>query len=260
MASSATENSWGKLRSAIAGRRVIPRIPTGRRVALAPGDDESSALEEGRAATEAVGLFITYVDAAGSESERRITVRALVGVPPTLVQAFCHERGACRSFRLDRIREAICTETGEVLAGGAILDVIQGAGFSGMDRVLRRAVNVLVFLMRCDGHAHPAEWIAVDDALSRFGVRFDASEGQIEMAMSLARKIAPDADDFLIGMRSFASSQDAPQIGRWLGRSVADVIDADGWHAPEEISWLVEVQDFLRHMSDRSGCLGRGLG
>ncbi|MEY8688346.1 MAG: WYL domain-containing protein [Leptothrix sp. (in: b-proteobacteria)] len=62
-------------------------------------------------------LRIQYVDAAGESSERVIQVR---GVEPggRLVQAWCELRNAERSFRVDRMRQVVDAETGEILTMG----------------------------------------------------------------------------------------------------------------------------------------------
>lgn len=238
-----------QLGTILGGRQVVPPVPEGRVVVLPVADREEPAeAADDRGEPPALALFISYVDAAGAASQRRITVRQLIGTPPETVLAFCHERRAPRHFRIDRISEAIDPVTGEVLAGDAIVAALSGAGFEAVDPAMRRAVNVLVFLMRCDGHEHPAEWEAVDQALASFILRFGGDDADHERLMRMARQVAPNAEDFLIGLRSFASSNAAPQLAQWLQRSVAAVVDADGRHTEEEFAWLSRVREFLLQM------------
>lgn len=241
-----------RLRGFVSGKRVVPPLPKGRAPAL-PHED---APEGGDPAAEApriepLALFIAYVDAKGDRSQRRITVRHLIDAPPTMLFAFCHERRAPRNFRLDRIAEVADAATGEVHDPAALVALLTGAGVATIDPDVRRLVNVLVFLMRCDGVACPAEWAAIDESLARYFVRFGGTDADHAAATRFARRVAPDADDFLIGMRSLTHHPQAPGIARWLHQAIADLIDADGTHADEELYWLAEVRDFLATMAGR---------
>lgn len=242
-----------RLRKVTGERRVVPRVPAGEAVILPEADAPDEASAAGHRRAEPLALFITYVDAAGAPSRRRITVRQLLGKPPVMLLAFCHERGAMRHFRLDRIEEAVDPETGEVHALDALGALIEGAGFAPVDPDLRRAINVLVFLMRCDGLDHPAEWEAIDQALASYLLRFGGDDVAHAGALRMARQVAPDADDFLIGMRSFTHSDRVGDLGRWLRQSTIALIDADGQHSKEEFAWMTEVTEFLDIMRWKSG-------
>ncbi len=51
-------------------------------------------------------MFIKYVDADGSLTERWITPKQVMGLKDYVyLQAYCHLRNDERSFRLDRITE-----------------------------------------------------------------------------------------------------------------------------------------------------------
>lgn len=70
--------------------------------------------------------FLRYQ--GGSIRERKITV---LGVRPdasavTHIRAFCHERSAIRTFRVDRIDSAIDLQTGEVLTPRQFCAAITG--------------------------------------------------------------------------------------------------------------------------------------
>lgn len=245
------------LRARIGQMTVVPSLPSGRVPSLPPDDDDEDGPEgEDRMADRAppdapppsLALFLVYVNAKGEGSQRRVSIRRLVGNPPTNLMAWCHERKAMRNFRIDRISEAVDPATGEVLVGAAIVELILDAGFTPLDPRLRRAAEVLVFLMRCDGLAHPAEWTAIDDSLDRYCLRFGGDDDALAGAKLLARRIAPDSDDFLRGMRAFAADDRAAAIARWLRQALTDVADADGRHSPEEFAWLMEVQSLLARM------------
>lgn len=91
---------------------------------LAGADDDAMMIAEpGADELETVAglvLLLHYVDAAGAASERRVTcasVRERNG--RAYLNAFCHERAAFRSFRFDRISQAIDWRTGEIFSGAA---------------------------------------------------------------------------------------------------------------------------------------------
>lgn len=105
-----------------------PPPPPGFLVRLAPHDPDDSigappepeddpALEAELGFARNQSFVILYQAADGHESVRRITVRNLAlnaGNIPVL-QCWCHERQALRSFRIDHVREVI-TQDGEVIA------------------------------------------------------------------------------------------------------------------------------------------------
>lgn len=233
---------------AVAGKRVVPEMPPGRTAILPPEDDDDA--ERGQADSEpsTLALFLVYENAKRERSERRVTVRQVVGDPPTTLVCFCHERHAARSFRVDRIVEVYDAHSGEVLDALGLRDLLVAARLPRIDPVLRRAVNVLVFLARCDGRMVAGERDAIDDALASWCLRFGGDDGACEQAVRLARRVAPDADDFLIGLRSMAKDPRAPQLARWLRGAASEVIDADGSHHAKEIEWAGELNGFLRVM------------
>lgn len=241
-----------RLASAVSGKMVVPRVPDGARLKLPPTDSPEVQVPPEEQPAEPFGLLIRYVDAKGAESVRRITLRQMLGVPPTMILAFCHERQRPRHFRLDRIKEVACAETGEIYAPDQFAALLAGEGLVAIPLDVRRAVNVLVFLMRCDAIPHPAEWQAIDQALAGFILRFGGDDAAHGRALELARQVAPDANDFLIGMRSFASSGKSAKIGQWLRQAVLAVIDADGYHSAEEFAWMTEVTEFLDIMRWKS--------
>ncbi len=241
------------LGQSIGERRVVPPIPAGSHVEVDPSADEQDERAEG--APEAVGepltlsLFIRYRNAAGEQSQRRITVRHVTGNPPTNLLAFCHERRAARSFRIDRISEIIDPETGEVIDTPALLVMLSSKGIAAIDPLARRMVNILVFMAGCDGRICPREWEAIDSMTASWCLRFGGGDAHCNELSRLARHSAPDADDLLIGLRSFAAQADRDRYGPWLQRAIDAVVSADERHAEEEFDWLIRVQDLLRLIS-----------
>src|SRR5690606_19646165 len=74
-----------------------------------PNEDVDEPGKQSLGFAEGQSFAIEYVDAAGRPSSRRITVYDIQmtssGVP--CLYARCHERGAMRSFRVDRIKYCI---------------------------------------------------------------------------------------------------------------------------------------------------------
>ena len=69
--------------------------------------------------------IIRYVDGWGDQSTRRITI-ALVErrAYAVLIEAYCHERRAARTFRLDRVQECWDSGTGEVIDLASLIDSV----------------------------------------------------------------------------------------------------------------------------------------
>lgn len=240
------ESVFRQVGDAIGGKRVVPAVPAGRTVFIPAREpsDPGPAQQPG-AQTEPLAFFIEYRDASGGLSARRVTVKQVIGIPPHMLLCYCHERRAPRHFRVDRIATIAHPETGEVLPLADLLPALSASGLAAIPMELKRAINALVFLMRCDGYEHPAEWEAVDQALASWVLRSGGDDAQYELACAMARQVAPDGDDFLLALRWFAKSEQNKAFAQWLRRSIAAVIDADGELSEEEIMWVSEVKPAL---------------
>lgn len=95
-----------------------PAPAPGTTVGIAVDDDLSEDMEPTSPGYGASGMAmqIRYRDSRGRGSMRRISVISVGGAESGfLLRAFCHERRAPRSFRSDRIEEAIDLATGEII-------------------------------------------------------------------------------------------------------------------------------------------------
>lgn len=237
-----------QLRALLFGRRVTPRVPEGRKLAVPAGDgDEAADPAAPRNSSEPRGLFIVYRAEDGAVSERTITVRQLIGDPPNLLLAWCHLRGSPRHFRLDRIIEAIDPESGEVLAAEGLAALLQ-AEHRPLDRRIRQVVNMLVFIARCDGSVVRPEWAAIEDAIAHYMAQFGGDDEAHRQACQMARQVAPDSDDLMIGLRSFAAAPERRALARWLTQALKGVVDADGVHTREEFEWIERITDLVLTM------------
>ena len=86
---------------------LLPDLPTGGRRLVRPTELPSpiSALRPSRRE-----VTIVYEDANGEITERVITIMRSEG---NVITAFCHHRGALRTFRRDRVESAVDADTQE---------------------------------------------------------------------------------------------------------------------------------------------------
>jgi len=236
----------GSIARATDGLRVTPPTPPGRRPRLAGSERPCGAGAPGRASGFA--LFIEYHDADGVITERRITCRRLERGESRYIRAFCHERGAPRLFRADRILAAVCVSTGEDFDPARLFDELAARGLPVGDPRLAKCLTVLAFLMRCDGW-HPAEAEVLERAVERFVLRFEGSDAMYEEGRALIRSLAPAADDFLRALRFIAQLHDSHRISRFVIEHAAQVVDADGTHSPEEIRHALMVGEYLKRLA-----------
>jgi len=240
------EEALSALSGSLGDRRVTPKLPTGR-LPVSSENETSPALVE-RDNTSSWSAFIRYVDARGDVSERRFTCHKILGFgSATHVFGFCHERQAPRTFVVDRIEELVCCETGETFEAAPHFELLRQIGaLTVEDKVLTDVARILVFLARCDGEYHPFERAALEDHFSRYCVRFNGTDAMAEAAIRGSGKLAPDGADLLKAIRRIANAPGDGKVARFVLECGADVIDADGRHAPEEVRWAVELSSALK--------------
>lgn len=203
---------------------------------------EAGAFDEWRAGKrkikvpglESVTVQICYVDASGEASCRRITIRGLFeNKGATYLDAYCHEREAARTFRIDRIEEIIDLATGEVDYDcaawlerfGIVLDLPipqpapsppQPPGVfiaypnpqpapPRSDRAVQVAwwkvehgAALLMFAARYDGHAAPEEEAVIDDWIRHRLTKGSTSlctDATVETCQRRARGVFPSIED-----------------------------------------------------------------
>lgn len=221
-----------------ANMRVVPS--SHGRVTMDIGDILATDGEK-RGPASSWGLLIDYVDSGGVESARRISLiraEARLGGRPAIA-AYCHEAAAYRVFRIDRIRAMACCQTGELYDPEAHIASLREQGLPFRDIGAATFAKVMVFLARCDGRDHPAEWDAIDHMLSRYLVRYGGLDAVFEDECKTCRSLAPDADDLANALIAISRAQVDQRRGivRLLAEASASVIDADGRHDTAEITW-----------------------
>lgn len=195
--------------------------------------------------------YIRYQDAKGEASARRIICRRIEGYGKAeTIAAYCCERKAPRQFRIDRIEELVCLDTGEVLDPMQHFEALRLHGaLTVVDKSLNDFARSLVFMARCDGHVHPLEVESVERAIERYIVRFGGDDRMYEQAVRNAGRIAPDGEDLVTSLKRLGQHPQARELGRLMLSSVAEVTAADGELHADEIEWAGLVQDVLKGMA-----------
>lgn len=232
----------------IAGKRVVPSIPPNRSVLL-EGTDEPGRSDR-RNGISALGLFIEYRDAQGALSARRIVCRHY-DPSAGMFTAWCFEREALRDFRLDRIVSAACTETGELFDLTELIAALRVRGLPVRNVGLNLVLRLLTFLMRCDG-VHPSEPAVLEHAVTSYALRFDGDDRMVDDALRLANTMAPDAGDFLRGLRWMGLRPDGPRLASFLRNQARAIVDADGRLSEEEVVFGLELDKALSAIAARA--------
>lgn len=248
------EPDWDGLRKSLGNRRVIPSTPEGRGMS---GRDGGIIGRSGGSPGPASGaaFWIHYVDRDGEPSERVITVRNLTGHYGQIecIFAFCHLRQAYREFRFDGIAEMVCHATGEVLDPHEhCRELALSGAIKAKDKPLTALMNLLAFMARCDGHYHELEQREMETILTRYALRFGGDDRTLEQSLIECPRLAPGSGDVMKTLRSFRRFPGGPRFSRFAIECCADIIDADGRHAPEEVLWAVEVSNVLKRIAMRA--------
>ncbi|MBX9661908.1 hypothetical protein [Novosphingobium sp.] len=235
-----------RLAAAVAGKAVPVPMPAWVQPSV-PDVEEIIAAKERDASSSYAG-FIRYTDADGVMTARRIVCRSITGYGrPETVTAWCCERKAMRSFKIERISELVCLETGEVLDPAGHFDQLWMHGaLKVADKALNDFGRVLAFMARCDGSVHPLEADSIEHSLERYIVRFGGDDRMLGSALANIGKIAPDGDDLVISLGRLVRHAEARKLARLLLDCVGEVTAADGRYAPSEIEWAEVVTEGLK--------------
>ncbi len=222
-----------RLAEAVRGKSVPVPMPEWAKITI-PAEVEEIIEAKARDASSSWAGYVRYVDAKGDLSERRIVCRAISGYGRAeTVSGWCCERRAPRAFRIDRMQELVCLETGEVLEPYPHFEQMRLMGaLKVTDKALSDFGRVLAFMARCDGEVHPLEAESVETGLERYVIRFGGDDKTLETAA-----------------RNIEQHPDARQIGRLMLDCVSNVTNADGKIHPREIEWIELVQVALKSMA-----------
>jgi hypothetical protein len=174
------------------------------------------------------------------------------------IEALCHRERGYRAFRLDRIREVIDPETGEVLgdarwfAGFVVDRKVAGRPYFGLTRsragVLRAGLNVLAFIARCDGYWDPREHLPIVRFINEMWIKKDWSgEPPLDEILEYAAALDPDEDTLFASLKYFVSSEQSQNI---LLRAIEGVISADGIQHRSEFQWSLAIREHLDELTE----------
>jgi len=205
-------------------------------------------------ASSSWSAFISYADANGEISQRMISLRTITMQydRPETINAFCHMRKAHRSFRVDRITEFACAETGELLDPTEyLLDLHRRGALRVDDKNLARLITILTFMGRCDGDFALSEQVAMQEAVERYQRYFGSTDdASIERALRESKRLAPSSGDLVRSIGGIIHGSEGPQLARFVWDSCVQIIDADGIQHEDELRWAIEVREAL-HIGGR---------
>lgn len=194
-------------------------------------------------------LLLSYTDARGRSSVRRVTVRRVTYKNgEAWLGCYCHERKAHRTFRVDRIVELVDLESGEViedtvemfkaLAGDetALPDPVRIHAV-GIMRSQARLINLLVYFARADGRFSAVERHLIVEFLSALGNAPSPDEKAI--LDQLIARVFPDDEDFETSLNWLDDMQ--RDDARAIIELVEHLIKVDGKIHPDEADLLEDL-------------------
>jgi hypothetical protein len=247
------------LEYAFGASRIHVERPKRGHVRLGERDDDDmvDGSETIEALDELIGLRVglVYVDSAGTETEREVTIRALKNLPDGKgigLRCMCHARQAPRLFFLNRVQSFYDVESGETFDDAASFLKAFGSGHAESDRpadavaaaiaVMKADLHVLIFLARCDGWHDSELSIACNFVLDAPSTAVDINMAELERQV---RMLDPDECVFRRALDEFARGP--VEARRRLVRAIRRMVNADGvlsaeeGHFLEDISTVVEI-------------------
>lgn len=239
-----------------------PEIPNFEPRVEESDDSEMVAVDDsefgGNENIRGVLLAIHYRDAQGQETNRRIECHKFrVHANSVTLAAYCYERDAERTFRVDRIAQIIDLNTGEVFEDAMVYltrfancaalpdGLLAGKRASpGQRRAMtksRDGIRILVFLARCDGEYHSKERAAIADYIR---ARCGELEYDIDALLDYADHQYPDEELYFSTLDEIEveAELDGDDHLRLLLSAVVAVIEADGKITDEEFEFASEIQ------------------
>ncbi len=231
-----------------------PEIP--EFVPSVPSDDAEPSIsppDATRGGADGLLFAIEYMDAKGNLSRRRITVKSYDG---RYLRAWCHERQAWRTFRVDRIR-CIIDENGEIHDPGTFFRVTPGfelerpgAGEDDRRHALREPIRphlrVLAAIARADGRFTADEIppiLAFTSAAHEVTGLAPLSDDDLEYIASYVRRLRPLPNSLAADLDAAAGGN--ADIFRLMIETCVPLVRADGRVTPEERAVIDEIRDYV---------------
>lgn len=237
-----------RLTKAVEGIAVSPPMPSWFKASVEEREETIALADRDRASSFAA--YIGYTSESGKRSERRIVCRKVEGYGKAeTIGAWCCETRAHKRFRVDRISDLICLETGEVLNPYAHFEMLRMHGAIGVnDKALTDFCKVLVFMAKCDGDVHPLEAEAIAKGVERYVLRFGGDDRLVNLTMNNAAKLAPDHEDFITSISAIEKHPEARSLSRLMIEQIGSVTVADGQLHANELEWSMLAKLALQSM------------
>lgn len=213
-----------------AAASMATRLPGERstEVVLPPEDDADAEGPQPVISFPVAGdtFEITYCDSRDNLSVRRISVRRIDRHDDhVILKAFCFEREALRSFRLDRVQSAVDVVTGEVFGDhDDLLSEIRWEtdrqALSGFGDILHD-VRLLTYMAQCDGRFSVSEIEVIQHYIEGMGHR----EERESVARRLQR-LVPDRQAFEDSLAEISGWPDDRL--QHFGEAAVELVLADG--------------------------------
>ncbi|MCW1985359.1 UNVERIFIED_ORG: uncharacterized membrane protein YebE (DUF533 family) [Sphingomonas sp. R1F5B] len=201
-------------------------------------------------------VLIQYRSSAAAVSERQIICHRLeVKAGSAYIFARCLLRKQSRSFRIDRIQQAVDIITGEVFDPGSTFfhryapnSVSASALHFGLAprqyADFNAALNVLAFIARCDGSFDISEREAIENFATSWWMRSEIQQTlDLDEVCRHIYRLAPDAETMWASLQRCMQSD---TIAHMLQRHICAVMDADGMHHEREVWWCSQIDEFMR--------------
>ncbi len=242
-------------------RGVRPSVPPSPRPVILPAEEDAPIRPAAAPSFDLDGISgiacqIVYRDSKGRSSERRVSCQRLdLAASVLYLHAYCHERGAYRQFRADRVVMVVDLGSGEIFDPGILFferfspDREQEVGTSWGLPPKRKAtllagLNVLAFLARCDGRLHELEMEEIETFAARYWLRAELpGDPPMDVISERVASLRPDVETFYVSLDRTLSDRVMSGI---LARSAQAVIEADGFIHEKENYWGGEVLSALQ--------------
>jgi TM2 domain-containing membrane protein YozV len=183
--------------------------------------------------------FISYIDVQGQPSQRRITIKS---VYPThdndyMIEAFCHEKNAERTFKLSRIQQLTDVETGEIFDEPSkyFIDRYLDSPIGKLTNVFQKLeseILVLSFMARADGVLRQKEReIIAQYVLDRSDINLD-----IKILDTEIRRTYCESSDFRKSLKRITANSEIDKI--FLFNSLNEIVNTDKKTDPIELGIL----------------------
>jgi hypothetical protein len=245
-----------------------PPIATGRSIRVDKHDPDEM-LQDASEASEIVipeeelgwaegqTFAICYEDCSGNATERRITVRSIRLNPENipLLVAWCYERQALRTFRLDRVI-AVIDRDGEVISPAAPFFVEtfgmsprlatctapKPASLVRIRKSFTHHLMMLAHLAAVDGYSDLDEQAVIIDHCLRLAKNEDlsATSAEEESLRRYVKGLKPTK--YTIEVALMGLQRDTPNRVVALVTAAHHVMDADGFRDPAEERFLSELK------------------